>query len=247
MKLSSKPGWVFRVALANGVVLLAGLGAIASGWEKKDWSQWSLEDCTTILSNSPWATTKGSSSPEGFASVAVQFASALPIRQALVRSRQFWAQSYKHDAKRIQAYLQQDQTCFSQTYPDRIVVHVMAVAGEYPSRRDPTYVGFISVHSDGALTLPNGKKILAIQSTPTPPTDCLAQQWRPAALQERREWDLAFPRTVDGEPAIKPGDKKVTVILGTLVHKKNGEEEFDIDASFDFDVTKMIYKGKLEY
>src|SRR6516165_6544110 len=94
-----------RVTLRFLVVLVLAGASFAQGpWLKKDWKQWSKDDCKKVLEDSPWAhrwsqsTAKvanfasrtsgtqgvGSESEVGVYYV-VQFRSALPVREAVVR------------------------------------------------------------------------------------------------------------------------------------------------------------------
>jgi hypothetical protein len=134
------------------VFALAVLGASADDfWVKKDWKQWTANDCKKLLEDSPWSHRKlvenegninrlpsagnqGTGAQAATADTAqnkdtgelnyvVQIRSAAPIREALIRQQQIDKQYEKmSDADKKAFDAQMDQL-----YPinaDRIVVHV---------------------------------------------------------------------------------------------------------------------------
>src|SRR5262249_58448258 len=94
-----------RLALRFSVVVVLTAVSFAQGpWIKKDWKQWSKDDCKKVLEDSPWSQrwsqsntkmanfstprsgTQGVGSEDELSVwYVVQFRSALPIREAVVR------------------------------------------------------------------------------------------------------------------------------------------------------------------
>jgi hypothetical protein len=234
----------FRAAAMTGILLVTSCAVFADGfWEKKDWTQWSDLDCSQILRVSPWSQLgPGSGSvqepgAEAYATFSnyVQFYSALPFRQALARQFELHNNYDKADTLTRQKLDQEINAKFFQPLQDKIVVRYYSEDSEIgkPSFRVPMPAAPPASHPDGVLFLSDGTQVISIQTISLSST--------PASSEFR----IIFPRFINGQPVIKPGDKKLTIDTG--VHEGSKFIANDKSHEITFDLTKMIYKGKLEY
>ncbi len=155
-----------------------------------------------------------------------QLYSALPIRQALARQGQIQNGYDKMDGEQRQVFDSKTNADLTQTYSDRIVVHV--VSGGYDTKYSSS--PHVAVARQAFLIFPNGKNIPAIRTT------------APQNNAHSEEFEVFFPRIDAGRTVVKPGDNKVTFVLGILAGS-----EFRIQRSFEFNVDKMMYQGKFEF
>ncbi|MBO0910726.1 MAG: hypothetical protein J2P13_02940 [Acidobacteria bacterium] len=109
-------------------------------WVKKPYQSWSADEAQTMLGESPWATTLTlagiqnvagtGASPGGEmednpkVTYTIQFRSALPIRQAQVRSSEINAHYDKMSAPQRTAFDANVTKFLSASFPDRIIVAV---------------------------------------------------------------------------------------------------------------------------
>ena len=101
------------LALLTAAIFLAlpSAARTSSPWKDKDWTKWTVDDCTRILTASPWASqivdpnswthTDAQAKWQGATAVIL---SSLVVRQALAR------------------YREQDATCVTESFTDRIIV-----------------------------------------------------------------------------------------------------------------------------
>lgn len=128
------------------VVCLAALAAWgADFWTKKPYQNWSAEETHRILEESPWATTlnmgsvqtsitsgdspnnrgyRGEMETDPTISYNLQFRSALPIREAQVRTAQLNSKYDKMSAEQKAAFDANSAKFLAVTFPDRVVVSV---------------------------------------------------------------------------------------------------------------------------
>lgn len=218
--LFARASSLLKPAIAVGLVILTALLAItafAESWEKKDWTQWSSQDCYHILSASPWAvvgpilTDYYTKSPgqigETTYTPTAQMATSLVIREGLVRQAQLLQHYHKMTAQQRQAFDAKANTCLSKTYDDRFVVHIIGAAIPGPFRL------FV-----------DGRQVPAVTLLPASISPCIS----------RFSTTVAFKRVVDGKPVIQDGAKKIQMMNPS-------------DYTFTFNAEKMIYKGKLDY
>src|SRR5271154_4238294 len=79
-----------KISAVLAFALLIALAASASDyWLTKDWKQWSKDECTAILTESPWTHTWRSGDLGAEIVCAIQLRSSLPVREAIVRQLQF--------------------------------------------------------------------------------------------------------------------------------------------------------------
>ncbi|MFZ0759321.1 MAG: hypothetical protein WAM69_05160 [Candidatus Sulfotelmatobacter sp.] len=137
---------VRRKIVALLLVCLASLAAFgADFWTKKPYQHWSADETRRMLEESPWATTisvaaietsvtsgdspnnrsyRGEMETNPVISYNLQFRSAEPIREALVRSSELDSKYDKMSAEQKAAFDSSAGRFLAVTFPDRIVVSV---------------------------------------------------------------------------------------------------------------------------
>jgi hypothetical protein len=221
-------------------------------WAKKDWKEWSIEDCKKVLADSPWSQTwkQGSAKMANFATprrgtsgigsegetevtYTVQFRSALPVRQAVVRQALIANKYDKLGEEQRSAMLKQAQGFLSRSYDDVIVVHVTYESNVPEYNRD--LAAFWQHFPEGTvpqetfLNGPKGQKISPLRLM--------------APKGGQQEFELFFPRVVDGKPLLEPGDKTISVefpapSVGAVTSTRLFQQ---------FNVDKMELNGKVIY
>ncbi|HEX7287925.1 MAG TPA: hypothetical protein VF532_17180 [Candidatus Angelobacter sp.] len=235
------------------VAVLAVAGYAQGPWAKKDWKQWSNEDCKRILEESPWASrwsrsdikmanvATRTSGTQGVGSEAetgvfyvVQLRSALPIRQAVVRQALIANKFDRLDAKQQESMLKQTEDFLDRKYDDVIVVHVIYGSNVQEYNRDlaafwQTHYPEGAVPQEALLHGPKGQKIT--------PTRLLSPRGG------AQEFELIFPRLVEGEPLLGPHDKTLGVEFASpAVGSVSAARVF-----VEFKVDKMVVNGQVAY
>ncbi len=189
-------------------------------WEKKNYRNWSKDECQKLLADSPWAkefriektrvellqeTSPADRSrvEEPWVRYRIQFRSALPVRQAVARLSAIDA---KYDVFSEEQKLDFDtkaEKYISTSFPDAILVHV-----SYESNVT-SYEGDLArywhnqtpgqIQSTAFLMNSRGAKVEPARYVPGGGT--------------RPEFDLYFPRQINGQPVLLPEDKNVSVEL----------------------------------
>jgi len=235
-------------------------------WAKKDWKKWSEDECKILLEDSPWASTfkesnaqvnnLGNRNNSGTrtdarieTSYTVQLRSALPIRQAVARQILIQNKYDKASDEQKKSLLEKTLPFLDRSYEDVIVVHVVygSNVAQYENEMMvywQTHFPIGTVPQDAFLNTPSAKKIAPIRFISP----------RGAA----HEFELIFPRTVNGEPVIEPHDKTISVefvtpsvgTAATLTHGNVTESSGGSAgrrAYVEFNVDKMKVNGKLAY
>jgi hypothetical protein len=125
--------------------LAAPMAAGGDVWAKKTYQNWSAEETRTVLEESPWAATltlggiqsaitsgdaphnsgyRGEMETDPSITYILQFRSALPIRQAQVRTSQLNSHYDKMSAEQKAAFDASSGKFLAATFPDRVVVSV---------------------------------------------------------------------------------------------------------------------------
>lgn len=151
LRLSRGVALLLFVALALPVVLAAEF------WSKKPYQNWSADETQRMLEESPWATTltlggirsvestmgvptgrssEGEMETDPSISYTLQFRSALPIREAQVRSMQFGSHYDKMTQAQKAAFDTSAEKFLAVTFPDRIIVAITfhTNVGDYESQ-----------------------------------------------------------------------------------------------------------------
>jgi hypothetical protein len=231
---SRVPGRALAVLL---LAALASFGVLADqAWEKKSWTEWSMEDCLSVLERSAWGQerTEADLHSSGLLvqQTLVQFRSALSVRRASIRRVQQGRAYASLTPERQRDFDARADALVADSFADRLVIGVShfgtdVTPGFYPAQTANT-PGW--VEPQAALSFGHGKIIISqlvgiLKNDPT-----------------GEYFAYAFPRVADGQPLFSASDRKVTVQFGAT--KKS---HFDSKWQMEFDPSKMLYEGKLDY
>jgi len=219
-------------------------------WIAKDWTQWTAADCLYVLNGSPWSLqmdpTTVSIQPGEFNSsyTLVQLRSALPVRQALLRTLQIEKHYDKFDDQKKQEFDQQNSGQLNKNAIDNVVILIDEVNVYNGGRALTGQSGATQV----ALWTSDGTLVMPVQTNKVnyPPTQI---QFDATHVQ----FEYVFPRTVGGKPLYSPSDLSLGISLGAplIEDKKTGKvEQQDFRNStggYTLKITDLMYKGKLEY
>lgn len=239
-----------------GVILLAAGSVAGQGfWDKKAWKSWSADDCKKISSDSPWAkrwaqsetkmaeTAGKSLTTPGTLGVGdeskleiwyiIQVRSSQPIRDAFVRQVQLQYKYDKMDEKGRASLDQQTENILKARYDDVVIIHV------YYGSNVPQYERELAtfwqsyppgtVPQEALLTLASGKKISPLRFL--------------SPKSGANEFELIFPRVVDGQPVISADDKAV----GIEFHNPTIQRVPGGRLYVEFKPEKMTYNGALSF
>lgn len=240
-----------RALLVIGVALASAYAVFAQqSWEKKDYRRWSKDECQKLLADSPWArefkigkTTVEllqETSPadrsrveEPWVRYHIQFRSALPIRQAVARLSAIDAKYDGFSEEQKRDFDGKAEKYISTTFPDTILIHV-----SYDSNVT-SYEGDLvrywhnqtpgQVQSTAFLMNSRGAKLTPVRYVSGGGT--------------RPEFDLYFPRQINGQAVLLPEDKNVSIELthpaiGTLPSQR---------IFLEFRTAKMFAGGQFTY
>lgn len=241
-------------------------------WVKKEWKQWSKDECNKMLTDSPWSKTwsksqvnlsaalPGSSganqegaSGENASEIhySIQFRSALPVREAYVRQQQIGSKYDKMSEAQKKSFDAQAESILGKTYDDVILVHV-----EYGSniqvfeRQMATYWKNIrpdAIPEDFYLINERGDRVAPVKFL-SPSAGTYA-------------FELIFPRMKDNEPFVRAGDKELSLqFLNPAVGIQNAtsaganSQNGAAIGTFgrervlaQYKIDKMTFNGKLMY
>jgi hypothetical protein len=241
------------------------VGDVSDLWMKKDWTQWTEKDCDMVLDGSPWTQTilpqlNGLNSyPYGeSARTFVQFRSALPVRQAVLRELQLENHHDKMNPDKKRAF---DLSHSHDLDPgDQVTVLVVNTSSGHKGIEPPR---------QAALRLADGTLVEAIETNQV--KDIPADRW-----DSINQFEHVFPRTVNGRQLFSLNDTNVDVVLGKyltidkktkkVVHEPfeylpgthrvfqmridgNGQSTAPIEVypPIEFPVLTLVYGGNLEY
>ncbi len=252
------------------VLLLAAFTAQAEDfWVKKDWKQWSKEECTKILQDSPWSRkwaksqmgspqmpgvsganaegASGEKTPEMHYDIELQ--SALPIREAVIRKAQIDQKYDKMTEAQKKEFDSKAGAFLNRSYDDVILVHITFGSNLQAFEREmATYWKTIPPEAppvDMYLITENGDRVPPIRFN--------------TSQSGAYSFDLIFPRMKNREPIVHDGDKVLSLqfthpAIGnqTQINTTNptnpsidvfGEERVLIQFKLD----KMVVNGKANY
>jgi hypothetical protein len=244
MKLTSR--FLLTIVLATA--------SLAQGpWAKKDWKQWSKDDCKKVLEDSPWAQrwtdrnaktanfatrTRGTgdvgSESELSVYYLVQFRSALPIREAVVRQTLIANQYDRLDTEKQDSMRKQTEGFLNRKYDDVIVVHVTYESNVVDYNRDlatfwQTHYAEGTVPQEAFLNGSRGQKVAPVRMV--------------SPKGGAQEFELIFPRVVEGKPLLEQGDKTISVEFASPAVGGVGSSRVFVE----FKVDKMALNGQLIY
>lgn len=231
-------------------------------WVKKEWKQWSKDECNKILQDSPWTKKWAKSSVNVSAALPgnsgassegaggerapevhyiVQFRSSLPVREAVVRLQQIQGYSKLTDEEK-KAFDAKAETYFNNSYDDVILVHVDYGSNVQTFERDMAVywknIREDSVPVDFYLINERGDRVSPARFV-SPKNGSYA-------------FDLIFPRLKNNEPVIRDSDKQFSIqFVNPAVGNQNSASLDPSIAVFgrervlvQFRVDKMIFHGK---
>jgi hypothetical protein len=189
------------------------------GWVDKDWKQWSKEEVDTVLHDSPWSKrwAKGqvntSAALPGVSGAGQQGAagegapridyyfqirSAEPVREGIVRQFQF-EQGYDTSMSESQrkSFDERAAQILNRSYSDVIVVHVLYSSNIQAFERE------LAAYWQSLTQDSIKDKVYLI----TARGDRIAPSRFVSSRTGAYEFELNFPRTLNGEPLIRPGEK----------------------------------------
>lgn len=238
-----------RSLLLALLLLLASEAAAAEFWLEKDYRQWSEKECRRLLENSPWAksyvlsrpfiepvgTPTGERVHEASPRVEyrVQIRSALPIRQALVRLAQLQGKYDALPAEERQRFDAESEKFLAASFPDTVLIHV-AFSSNVPLYEKDLIRDWGRHRTEvlrNTVFLSGGKGATA--------------HLLEFSMEEPQEgaFLLTFPRHLDGQPLLSPGDKR---LLLEFVHPRIGV--FDqARLLIEFSTKKMVVKDAVVY
>lgn len=232
--------------------LLLGCLAASQGtefWDKKEYREWSERECRKLLEDSPWArtytlsrvlieplqtpSTERAREPHPQITYHVQFWSALPIRQALVRLQQIQQKYDRMTPAEQQAFDQQAEKFLAARFPDTVVLHVAygsnvqvddrELARHWQIQTTETLKNFVFLINSG------GDKVPLLRYV--------------SGGGARREFQLIFPREYEGRPLVGPEDKSLKL---EFIHPRIGEQS-ESRVLIEFKVKKMLMRGAVVY
>lgn len=230
------------------IIFLAGIFATAGGefWEKKDYKQWSQKECNKLLEDSPWAKdftvqqtaimTSNKASDDGqqlYIKYQMQFRSALPVRQAIVRQMQI-AQKYDSlSSDQRQQFDKKAEAFISADFADMVVVYVtystnsrtneMELARYWQSQTADLLKNYVNLSNS------KGDKVYLTRFNATQGAE--------------HNFQFIFPRQVNGAPLIGLKDRSLRSEFTYPVINQLGDGRGYIE----FKPEKMVFQGNFAY
>jgi hypothetical protein len=224
----------------------------AQFWEKKEPAQWSKSDCEKMLTDSPWAQTRvvyevlqdhgsgpvprsvDNTGREVYLTITyhARLLSALPVRQALVRSSELNLSIQKLPPAQQKKIQEENDYLLNATDPDHVVVQVVYSSNVTEHRRELDRAWDLLMKDRERLKL---NVFLNTSVGKIRPVDIL----RPGP----GEFQLVFVRQQGGKPIVQLTDKSVSVEFeGPPVGVFRAERIF-----IEFKVKNMMVNGQLVY
>jgi hypothetical protein len=224
--------------------------AFAQGfWDKKEWRSWSKEECKKMQEDSPWAQkwyrthvaqdrfgqpTKGDTrETEQQIFYVIQLRSALPVRQAFIRDLQFRNKYDKMSAEEKKNFDASAGPFLARTYDDVIVVHVLYGTNIQNDERELMRF-WQTRYPEGTVPM---EAYLTAGGTRVSPLKFIA------AKGGGLEFELIFPRHLNGAPIITPDLKSISV---EFQHPNIGPEG-TARVFQEFKTEKMTVNGTVAY
>ena len=236
------------------VLLLISLSSLlaADFWEKKTYYEWTNQECTKMLTDSPWAwelkiireASLGSSdSTQGqqYVSYLVQFQSALPIRQAMVRQAQIASKYDSLSNEQKQAFDKNTEAFLNADYSDKVVVNV-AYSTNIQRLNEIQNLDMELARTWQSKTmgvLSNSVFLYAGKGDKARLLDFKVGQGA------QRSFQFVFPRQVGGKPLLSDQDK--SLMLEFPYPASDTWKLGDGRGYVEFKVKKMLVNGTVAY
>lgn len=246
------------LGLLLGLVLLASTAAVAADfWEKKKFTQWNEGEVKKLLTDSPWAheyiesevhidappaSFGADSSADASArereqqprlTYRVQFRSALPVRQALVRGAQLQQGYDQMPAEQRKNFDQQAEGFLTGEFPDHVVIYVSFDANVNLDLREAAR------HWQTQTTdkLKNSVYLIGAKGVKA------RLEHFGLADPNGQAFQFTFPRTVEGQALATTQDKELQLEFIHPDIRGRGEKRVLVK----FNVKKMVLDGQLLY
>lgn len=232
---------------AVSIFLFAGVATAKDFWDTKAFDQWTQKECQKMLTDSPWVkelnltgmnytgadTAAATDSQAPYIKYNVQLRSAAPVRQAVVCQARI-AQKYDSlPAAEKQAFDQRMESFLLGGSSDQVVVYVSVESNNRDRVRSLMqhweFQTTELLRNSVYLSTPKGKKIQISQFIP--------------GATGSLEFQFIFPRDVDGEEILKPGDKALQLEFEYPVLGGMGDGR----AFIDFKTDKMKFNNEVVY
>ena len=234
------------------IFLAAGLAVGADFWENKQYDKWSQKECIKMLQNSPWSqdftlldsslqqSTKSSDDGQQFyIKYQMQFRSALPVRQALVRQMQI-AQKYDSLAPEQKQQFDQSANAFlSSQFADAVVLYMTYETNS--QTKDMELARYWQTQTTDLL-----KNSVFLRNSRG---DQVALAQFNVNQGGERSFQFIFPRQVNGKPLVSPEDKSLMLeFTYPVVDIPGGYGKLGDGRGFmEFKPKKMVFQGELVY
>ena len=233
---------------ASAILILSSVLAAPGGefWEKKPYKDWNQKECTKLQESSPWArdltlTSVGimdnnKNSTDGqqpYVKYMVQFNSAKPIRQAIVRAAQIQQKYDSLSPEQKQAIDKQAEPYLSADFSNVVVISISYSTNNRAS--DLELARYWQSQTTETL-----KNVVYLSNTKG---DKIPVARYAAAQGGGRSFQFMFPREVDGKPLLSSQDKSVKLEFTYPTIGGMGDGK----AFMEFKVEKMIFDGNIAY
>ena len=230
----------------SAIFLAAGSAAFgADFWENKTYDTWSQKECNKLLTDSPWVedlpliaegisqSTTGDDGQQLTINYQIQFRSALPVRQAVVRQMQL-AQKYDTLApEQKQQFDQSAKSFLSADFSDVVVVYVTYRCSSQDKSRQ------IDRHWQ-SQTMDLLKNTVFLRNSKGEQV-ALTKYIAPQGAE--RSFQFIFPREINGKPFITHEDKSLQLEFSYPVIGGVGNGR----GFLEFKPKKMIFQGNVAY
>ena len=221
-------------------------------WETKEYKEWAQKDCAKLLTDSPWAqkfeltsvqvmdNSGNKTSTDGgqpYIRYGIQFRSALPVRQAMVRQGQIANKYESLSADQKQAFDKQASAMLDGFPTDSVVVNVSYATND--NDRDQELAQWWQTKTTELLKT---QVYLTCGKTKVPIARYIAAQGG------SRSFQFIFPREVDGKPVIAPQDKSIKLEFPYPAPDTGPLKGFGSGHAFqEFKTEKMVFAGNIAF
>ena len=237
------------LAITFLAVLIGASTSLAKDFWTQPYEQWNKGQVTKMLNDSPWADTqtftnlvgRDLDSPVGDAGVGVRgeretndkftirFFSALPIREAYIRMYQIMNRYDEMNPQQRQDFDSRFKRALNLDVHDRVIVAV-----EFASNEPDTIRNMKQFWENSTSQTLKQSTFLICQGAGRVE---LLEYYPPSS--DGTGAKFVFPRTVNGKPALDPGDREARFEFYV--------PPIDQKVLMNFKVSKMTYKDKLAY
>ena len=221
-------------------------------WVNKQYDKWSQKECEKLLEDSPWAqpftlvdsslqqSTSASDDGQQFhIKYQMQFRSALPLRQAIVRQMQIVQKYDSLSPEQKQQFDQSANAFLSSKFPDAVILYVTYKTNS--KTKDMELATYWQSQTTDLL-----KNTVFLRNSRGEQV-ALAQFNVPKSGE--RSFQFIFPRLINGKPFISPEDKSLQLeFTYPVVDIPGGYTKLGDGRGFmEFKPKKMVFQGDIAY